>query len=94
MVGCAAVSLPKGLWLFGTAEDNVPLTMMCISGVFKGLFSVLGRSSDTEKLYDMDESSMDAIEGFAPQDTGGFIGVQAIRLKKYGSMKAEAGEKM
>ena len=45
-------------------------------------------------MYDMDESSMDAIGGFSPQDTGGFIGVQAIRLKKYGSMKMEAGEKM
>lgn len=30
----------------------------------------------------------------APSETGGFIGVQAIRLKKYGAMKAEAGEEM
>lgn len=30
----------------------------------------------------------------APSETGGFIGVQAIRLKKYGAMKHDAGEKM
>ncbi len=42
----------------------------------------------------MEESSMDEIGDFAPSDTSGFISVQAIRLKKYGSMKQEAGEKM
>ena len=55
---------------------------------------MLGRRSDTEKLYDMSESSMDEIGGFEPSDTSGFIAVQAIRLKKYGSMKEEKGEKM
>ena len=58
------------------------------------MFSVLGRSSATEKLYDMEESSMDEIGDFAPSETSGFIGVQAIRLKKYGAMKAEKGEVM
>lgn len=61
---------------------------------YKGMFAVLGRSSDIEKLYDMNESSMDEIGDFAPSETGGFIGVQAIRLKKYGKGKQEAGEKM
>lgn len=86
---------------------------------YKGTFAVLGRSSSSEKLYDMSESSMDEIGDFAPSETGGFIvsfssavvapsssyvirgtdvantqGVQAIRLKKYGSMKSEAGERM
>ncbi|KAI9812624.1 MAG: argininosuccinate synthetase [Pycnora praestabilis] len=70
----------------------------CVNGqvrcrVYKGGFSVLGRSSETEKLYDMSESSMDEIGDFAPEDTTGFIGVSAIRLKKYGQMKAEKGEK-
>ena len=37
---------------------------------------------------------MDEIGDFAPEDTTGFIGVSAIRLKKYGQMKAEKGEKM
>lgn len=61
---------------------------------YKGMFSILGRSSATEKLYDENESSMDEIGDFAPSETGGFIGVQAIRLKKYGAMKQGAGEKM
>lgn len=62
--------------------------------VYKGTFSVLGRSSDTEKLYDMSESSMDEIGDFEPSDTTGFIAVQAIRLKKYGASKAEKGERL
>lgn len=62
--------------------------------VFKGHFSILGRSSDTEKLYDMSESSMDEIGSFEPSDTTGFIAIQAIRLKKYGATKAEKGERL
>ncbi|KAF3917128.1 hypothetical protein ABW20_dc0107372 [Dactylellina cionopaga] len=61
---------------------------------YKGSFSVLGRSSETEKLYDMSESSMDEIGDFAPSETTGFISVQAIRLKKYGLKKQEDGEKL
>lgn len=61
---------------------------------FKGSFSVLGRYSDTEKLYDMSESSMDEIGDFRPEDTTGFISVQAIRLKKYGRAMEEKGLKM
>lgn len=40
----------------------------------------------------MSESSMDEIGDFEPSDTTGFISVMAIRLKKYGNMKAEEGE--
>ena len=61
---------------------------------YKGQYSVLGRWSDTEKLYDMSESSMDEIGDFRPEDTTGFISVNAIRLKKYGRKMAEAGERM
>lgn len=61
---------------------------------YKGVYSVLGRWSDTEKLYDMSESSMDEIGDFRPEDTTGFISVQAIRLKKYGRKMAETGERM
>ena len=50
---------------------------------------VLGRSSKTEKLYDASESSMDEIGTFEPVETGGFIKVLAIRLKKYGQKKQE-----
>ncbi|KAL9086352.1 MAG: hypothetical protein Q9165_007138 [Trypethelium subeluteriae] len=61
---------------------------------FKGSFSVLGRWSETEKLYDMSESSMDEIGDFEPQETTGFISVNAIRLKKYGRMREEKGESL
>jgi argininosuccinate synthase len=44
--------------------------------------------------YDASESSMDEIGAFEPVETGGFIKVQAIRVKKYGQMKAEKGERM
>lgn len=68
-------------------EDSIVASQKSVNGkvrcrVYKGSFSVLGRSSETEKLYDMSESSMDEIGAFAPQDTTGFISVQAIRLKK------------
>ena len=36
--------------------------------------------------------SMDEIGDFNPTDTGGFIKVQAIRLKKFGLKKQEMGE--
>lgn len=62
--------------------------------LYKGNCIVLGRSSQTEKLYDESESSMDEIGSFEPSETGGFIKVQAIRLKKYGLMKAEKGERL
>ncbi|KAI9745778.1 MAG: argininosuccinate synthetase [Candelina submexicana] len=74
------------------SQTHVNGTVRCRA--YKGTFAVLGRSSQTEKLYDMNESSMDEIGDFAPSDTSGFISVQAIRLKKYGSMKLEAGERM
>ncbi|KAI9655688.1 MAG: argininosuccinate synthetase [Alyxoria varia] len=55
---------------------------------FKGCFSVLGRSSDMQKImYDMSESSMDEIGDFKPEETTGFINVTAIRLKKYGKIR-------
>ncbi|KAF7928493.1 uncharacterized protein EAE98_005549 [Botrytis deweyae] len=74
------------------SQKNVNGQVRC--RVYKGTFSVLGRSSDTEKLYDASESSMDEIGSFAPADTTGFISVQSIRLKKYGEAKAAAGERL
>ncbi|KAI9796347.1 MAG: argininosuccinate synthetase [Piccolia ochrophora] len=56
---------------------------------YKGTMSVLGRSSDNAKLYDMSESSMDEIGDFEPSDTTGFINVTAIRLKKYGESEGK-----
>ncbi|KAJ5612034.1 hypothetical protein N7510_005228 [Penicillium lagena] len=53
---------------------------------YKGTVSIMGSSSETEKLYDMSESSMDEIGDFSPAETTGLITVSAIRLKKYGQM--------
>ncbi|ESZ98924.1 argininosuccinate synthase [Sclerotinia borealis F-4128] len=80
-------------------EESIVASQKNVNGqvrcrVYKGSFSVLGRSSDTEKLYDASESSMDEIGSFAPADTTGFISVQSIRLKKYGEAKAAAGERL
>ncbi|KAF8477200.1 argininosuccinate synthase [Kalaharituber pfeilii] len=80
-------------------ENSIIASQKTVNGkvrcaVYKGYFSVLGRSSDTEKLYDMNESSMDIIGGLEPVDSTGFINVQAIRLKKYGMKKMELGEKL
>jgi argininosuccinate synthase len=80
-------------------EASIVASQGSVNGVvrcrlYKGGFYVLGRSSDSEKLYDASESSMDEIGAFEPVDTTGFISVQAIRLKKYGEMKLEKGEKM
>jgi argininosuccinate synthase len=62
--------------------------------LYKGNTYVLGRSSSTENLYSELEASMDTVEDFRPQDTTGFIGIQSIRLKKYGLQKAEEGENL
>lgn len=63
------------------SQKTVNGTVRCRA--YKGSLQILGRSSETEKLYDMNESSMDEIGDFSPSDSTGFIAVQAIRLKKY-----------
>ncbi|KAF9421329.1 argininosuccinate synthetase [Entomortierella beljakovae] len=52
--------------------------------LYKGNVVVEGRSSKTNNLYDMEESSMDVQGGFSPVDSEGFIKIQSIRLKKWG----------
>jgi argininosuccinate synthase len=74
------------------SQKNVNGTVRCRA--YKGSFIVLGRSSETEKLYDASESSMDEIGAFEPADTTGFISVQAIRLKKFGQKAQEEGRKL
>lgn len=74
----------------------IPLSQDTVNGVvrarvYKGSLTILGRYSDTEKLYDATESSMDELTGFAPEDTSGFISVQSIRIKKYGESAKEKG---
>ncbi|KAJ5616779.1 hypothetical protein N7537_001893 [Penicillium hordei] len=80
-------------------ESSITASQKSVNGqvrcrAYKGTVSILGRSSETEKLYDMSESSMDEIGDFSPAETTGFINVSAIRLKKYGQMKAAAGERL
>jgi argininosuccinate synthase len=62
--------------------------------LYKGNAYVLGRSSETEKLYSEEEASMDTLDNFSPMDTTGFIAIQSIRLKKYGLQMAEEGKNM
>lgn len=60
---------------------------------YKGCAYVVGRSSATSNLYSADESSMDTLDmNWTPQDTSGFIAIQAIRLEKYGARKIKDGE--
>ena len=40
-------------------------------------------------VADMQQSSMDEVEGFEPTETTGFIGVTAIRLKQWASDKKQ-----
>jgi len=80
-------------------EDSIVSSQKSVNGAvrcraYKGMFSVLGRWSETEKLYDESESSMDEIGDFAPSDTTGFISVNAIRLKKFGKKMEEEGRSL
>jgi len=52
---------------------------------YKGSVFAIGRKSETENLYDENESSMDILGGFEPSDAGGFIRLQSGRLKKWGA---------
>lgn len=56
-------------WTWRTKAHSTLCTETHVNGrvrcrAYKGTFSVLGRSSSTEKLYDMEESSMDEIGDF------------------------------
>ncbi|KAJ1877333.1 argininosuccinate synthetase, partial [Kickxella alabastrina] len=66
----------------------VPLTQGNVNGsvrvkLYKGTVSMEGRWSETETLYDMEQSSMDVQGDFEPTDSDGFIKIQSIRLKKW-----------
>jgi len=62
--------------------------------LYRGNTWILGRSSETEKLYSEEESSMDSLVDFSPVDTTGFININAIRLRKYGMQKQEEGNSL
>lgn len=87
--------LPEGEYVRAMIQPSQGTVNGQVRGrCYKGSLTVLGRSLETEKLYDATQSSMDELEGFLPEDTSGFIAVQAIRIKKYGESKVEKGEKI
>ncbi|KAM0786606.1 argininosuccinate synthetase [Microbotryomycetes sp. NB124-2] len=71
-----------------TVNGRVRLSLFC------GNVTIEGRSSETEHLYDADQSSMDAIGDFVPEMTTGFIAIESIRLKKWGEARLAKGENM
>lgn len=86
---------PEGEFMRAT----IPPSQVTVNGqvrvaAYKGNVIILGRSSETEKLYDATEASMDELTDFDPTDTSGFITVNAIRIKKYGQSKLERGESL
>ncbi|XP_026323786.1 argininosuccinate synthase [Hyposmocoma kahamanoa] len=56
--------------------------------LFKGNVSVLARRSSTS-LYNKDLVSMDIAGGFSPEDSTGFININAMRLKEYARFTAQ-----
>ncbi|KAH8809222.1 argininosuccinate synthase [Xylogone sp. PMI_703] len=76
--------------VFTQKRVNAEVRLRC----YKGAVYVLGRNSETEKLYSEEEASMDSLVGFSPLDTTGYINIHAIRLKKYGLQKAEEGHSL
>lgn len=76
---------------------TIPPSQVTVNGqvrvqAYKGGLMVLGRSSETEQLYDATAASMDELTDFDPVDTTGFIAVQSIRIKKYGEAKHRKNE--
>ncbi|XP_059047457.1 argininosuccinate synthase [Achroia grisella] len=51
--------------------------------IFKGTVTVLARKSPTASLYNKELVSMDVAGGFSPEDSTGFININALRLKEY-----------
>lgn len=49
---------------------------------YKGGAMAVARSSDMN-LYDENMASMESVEGYVPQDAGGFIRINAIRLREH-----------
>ena len=71
-----------------TVNGRVRLSLYC------GNVTIEGRFSETEKLYDAEQSSMDAIGDFVPEATSGFIAIESIRLKKWGEARNAHGGTM
>ncbi|XP_013183422.2 argininosuccinate synthase [Amyelois transitella] len=62
------------------SQENVTGTVRV--QLFKGNVSVLSRESSTS-MYNKELVSMDVAGGFSPEDSTGFININALRLKEY-----------
>lgn len=50
--------------------------------IYRGCVTILARKSSAS-LYNKDLVSMDIAGGFSPEDSTGFININALRLKEY-----------
>ncbi|KAF5006953.1 hypothetical protein FDECE_6693 [Fusarium decemcellulare] len=60
--------------------------------VYKPNAYVLGRFSETNRIYSETEASMDSLGGFSPEATSSFLTIQAIQLEKHDVAKIKEGK--
>ncbi|KAB5549641.1 hypothetical protein GE09DRAFT_1223463 [Coniochaeta sp. 2T2.1] len=81
---------PKDVWTPTVDPLDAPDVPTKFSATFKeGRRHVLARSAPESNPYTEEQASMDTLEGFSPEDTCGFIAIQAIHLEKYGAAKIQ-----
>ncbi|XP_001603273.3 argininosuccinate synthase [Nasonia vitripennis] len=86
----------NGLWFSPEcdfARESIALTQKYVTGsvivrLYKGSVSIVARKSDVS-LYNEGLVSMDSKGDFQPEDAGGFIRIQALRLKEYQRFKEQ-----
>ncbi|XP_066595519.1 argininosuccinate synthase [Prorops nasuta] len=86
----------NGLWFSpecNFVRESIQLSQKNVTGsvrlqLYKGNVIVKGRKSELS-LYNQDLVSMDLQGGFEPEDAGGFIRTQALRLKEFHRLKNE-----
>ncbi|XP_013167079.1 PREDICTED: argininosuccinate synthase [Papilio xuthus] len=86
----------NGFWFSPEATFTrkcLELSQQGVSGkitvqIYKGNVTILSRKSSTS-LYNKDLVSMDVAGGFSPEDSTGFININAIRLKEYARFTAQ-----
>lgn len=60
--------------------------------LYKGTAAVVGRRSQTDTLYDEKVATFEADDVYDQSDATGFIRLQALRLKTFGSRRVSEGE--
>ncbi|XP_049885895.1 argininosuccinate synthase [Pectinophora gossypiella] len=87
----------NGFWFSPEAEYTrkcLQLSQESVTGtvtvqIFKGNVSILARKS-TNSLYNKDLVSMDIAGGFSPEDSTGFININALRLKEFARFTSQS----